>query len=514
MRFAGAAEVGKVYLVGAGPGDPGLLTLKAAQLIRSADVLLYDHLAAQPIVALAPQTCERIYAGKQAEHHALTQSEINELLIEKARGESRVVRLKGGDPFVFGRGGEEAEALRAAGVAYEVVPGVTSAIAAPAYAGIPLTHREHNASFSVVTGHEDPQKAAPSIDWRRFCEKRGTLVVMMGLANLQSIVRELRRGGLEDATPVAVIRDGTLPSQQTVTGTLATIVERVRSASLTPPAVVVIGDVVNLRDQIRWFDRLPLFGKRVLITRPAELIDRFAADLYERGAQPILAPTIEIGPPDDPRTARDAAAAVADHQWLVFTSQNGVRAFFDHLQALQRDVRALGGVKVAAIGPQTADALRAAGVHADLVPKRFISEEIARELIAATQPQDRILLYRAQETRDVLAEMLREAGRAVTNVAAYRTSIRIDPALRAKVKEADILTFTSASTVSGFLNNLRGAASKDTRGKMIACIGPVTAEAARSAGLHVDVVAEDYTVAGLLTALEGALQSIASPSPR
>ncbi|MBV8726865.1 MAG: uroporphyrinogen-III C-methyltransferase [Candidatus Eremiobacteraeota bacterium] len=488
--------------------------MKAADLIRRADVLLYDHLAAMPIVELAGGACERIYVGKQAERHALSQSEINDVLIEKARNSRCVVRLKGGDPFVFGRGGEEAEALREAGIEYEVVPGVTSAVAAPAYAGIPLTHREHNAAFTVVTGHEDPQKPAPTVDWKRLSDSRSTLVVMMGLANLESIVRKLRKTGLKDDAAVAVISDGTLPSQKTVTGTLATIVDEVRRASLTPPAVVVVGSVVKLRDQISWYDRLPLFGKRVLITRPAEMIDRFAAELYERGAQPILAPTIEIGPPDDPGAARDAVASVAENQWIVFTSQNGVRAFFDNVRAMERDARVLGTVKIAAIGPQTAETLATFGVRADLVPKRFISEEIARDLLAATKPNDRILLYRAQETRDVLADALRNADRIVMNVAAYKTSIRFDPALKAKVKEADILTFTSASTVSGFLNNLRGAASKDARGKLIACIGPVTAEAARGAGLHVDVVAEEYTIPGLLAALEGALQSIVSPSLR
>ncbi len=491
-----------------------MLTLKAARLIRSADVILYDHLASPPIVELAGATSERIYAGKEAERHALPQSEINTLLIEKARSGATVVRLKGGDPFVFGRGGEEAEALAAAGIAFEVVPGVTSAVAAPAYAGIPLTHRAHNASFAVVTGHEDPRKKLATVDWARFADAKSTLVVMMGLANLETIVGELRRSGMKDRTPIAVIADGTLPSQKTARGTLATILSDVRRARLTPPAVVVVGDVVKLRDRIAWFDRSPLFGRRVLITRPVDLTDRFAGELYERGAQPIFAPMIEIGAPDDPDSARDAVAGAADHQWLVFTSQNGVRRFFETLAALGRDARALGGTKIAAIGPQTAETLAGFGVRADLIPKRFISEEIARELIAATRPEDRILLYRAQETRDVLAKMLHEAGRTVRNIAAYKTSVRNDPDLKAKLKESDIVTFTSASTVSGFLRNLRGAAVKATNNKVVACIGPVTADAARSAGLHVGVVAEEYTVAGLLTALEGALQSTASPSPR
>ncbi|MBV8364462.1 MAG: uroporphyrinogen-III C-methyltransferase [Candidatus Eremiobacteraeota bacterium] len=510
----GAVAVGKVYLVGAGPGDPGLLTLRAAELIRRADVLIYDHLASLPVVGLASARCERIYAGKEPHRHALTQVAINQLLIEKARDNPVIVRLKGGDPFVFGRGGEEAEALAAASIAFEVVPGISSAIAAPAYAGIPLTHRTYNASFTVVTGHEDPKKKSSNIDWSRLADAHSTLVIMMGLGNLETIVDELRRGGANDRTPVAVIHDGTLPSQRTITGTLKSIVGDVRKAGIVSPAVVVVGDVVKLRDKIAWFERFPLFGKRILITRPHELSERFANDLYERGAQPIFAPMIEIGPPNDVAAAEAAVNFVTDYEWLVFTSQNGVRRFFETLQGFKRDARSIANVKIAAIGPQTAETLAHFGVNADLVPERFISEEIARELIATTKPQDRILLYRAQETRDVLADSLQKAGRTVRNVAGYKTTIRIDPELPARVKEADIITFTSASTVSGFLQNLKAAAGKSTAGKTIACIGPITAEAARSAGLHVDVIAQEYTVTGLLTALEGALQSTASRSRR
>jgi len=483
-------------------------------LIGTADVLLYDHLASAPIVALAPKGCERIYVGKEPEKHALSQAEINALLVERAHAHDRVVRLKGGDPFVFGRGGEEAQELVAAGVSYEVIPGVSSAVAAPAYAGIPLTHREHTASFTVITGHEDPSKSSPALNWSHLGSSGGTLVVMMGLANLDSIARELRDGGLADETPAAVIRDGTLPSQQTVTGTIATIAQDARDAGLSPPAVIVIGDVVKLREEIRWFERLPLFGKRVMITRPAANASRFASELWERGAEPIVAPTIEIGPPDDPQAARDAALAVAENDWIVFTSQNGVQAFFEQLAATGRDARALGSIKVAAIGPQTAAALADHGVRCDLMPRRFISEEIAEELLLATRPHDHILLYRAQETRDVLAAMLERAERHVRNVAAYKTSVRTDPDLPAKLRRADIVTFTSASTVLGFVQNLGKQTGAATSGKVVACIGPITAQAARDAGLRVDVEAQAYTVAGLLTALEGALQSTDSPSLR
>jgi len=497
----------KIYLVGAGPGDPGLLTIKGARLIRAADVLLYDHLASAPIVALAPTECARIYVGKEAGSHALSQTQINGLMVRKAKQGKVVVRLKGGDPFVFGRGGEEAQALRAAGVAFEIVPGITSAIAAAAYAGIPLTHREYAAAFSVVTGHEDPRKSRSSVQWSRFADPTSTLVVMMALANLDSIVVRLSAGGLPGDTPVAVIRDGTLPTQRTVTGTLATIAADVQKAGILPPAVVVIGKVVQLRDQIAWFDRGPLFGKRILITRPQAQSDDLAGELLERGAEPILAPTISIGPPDDARAALAAAASVRDYDWLVFTSHNGVVKFFEQLGALGKDTRALGGVKVAAIGPQTAHDLAAHGVQADLIPERFISEELAGALLAATQPAERILLYRASETRDVLVRVLAGDGRVVHDVAAYKTFVCIDPDLAGKVERADILTFTSASTVKGFVQNLGSAAAASLAGKLVACIGPITAQAALQAGLRTDIVAPEHTVNGLLAALEGMLQS-------
>lgn len=503
----------RVYLVGAGPGDPGLLTIKGARAICGAEMLLYDHLVPAAIVALAPVDCERVYVGKEAGSQTLSQAQINELMVCKAKEGKRVVRLKGGDPFVFGRGGEEAQALHAAGIAFEIIPGITSAIAAAAYAGIPLTHREYSTAFSVVTGHEDPKKGDSTVDWSRFGDASATLVVMMALANLDAIVVRLREAGLSADTAVAVIADGTLPTQQTVTGTLGTIAADVRRAGITPPAVVVVGNVVRARERMRWFDRGGLFGKRILITRPDHQAGEFARALLERGAEPILAPTITIGPPDDAPRAEEAAVSVCDYGWVVFTSSNGVEAFFERLHALGKDARALGGVKVAAIGPQTAGALAVHGIRADLMPERFISEEIASALLDATQPNDRILLYRAQETRDVLASSLARAGRTIDDVAAYKTSVRIDPDLARKVERADILTFTSASTVSGYVQNLDDPALLSA-GKLVGCIGPITAQAARDAGLHVDIVAQEHTVDGLLAALEGTLQSTGSPSRR
>jgi uroporphyrinogen III methyltransferase/synthase len=497
-------QPGTVYLVGAGPGDPGLLTLRAAELLRSAAVLLYDALASDAIVALAPPACERIFVGKRGGNHAMPQEEIEALAIRKAREGKHVVRLKGGDPFVFGRGGEEAQSLRAAGIPFEVVPGISSAVAAPAYAGIPLTHRSHNTAFTVATGHEDPAKAASTLDWTRLADPHRTLVLLMAIANLREIAAQLVAHGLDSDTPVAVIQNGTRPTQRTVVGTLATIAGDVAAAGIGAPAIAVIGEVVRLRDEIAWFDSGALFGKRVLITRAAHQADAFARELYARGVEPILAASIAIEPPDDPRPANRAVDELASYAWIVFASQNSVDAFFDRLSSLDADARYLRTTKVAAIGSKTAERLRERGVRADLVPAEFVSEEIGRALIEAAKRGDRVLVYRAQEARDVLPEMLEEAGLGVTTVAAYKTRFVHDPAFAEKVARADVLAFTSASTVRGFAGAFGSDAdaADAARGKAVACIGPITAEAARACGLHVDVIADVFTTTGLLDALE------------
>ncbi|MDE2481781.1 MAG: uroporphyrinogen-III C-methyltransferase [bacterium] len=498
---------GRVILVGAGPGDPGLLTVRAAEALRTCDVLLYDALASDPIVALAPPTCERVYVGKRGGNHAMPQAEIEALMVRKAREGHTVVRLKGGDPYVFGRGGEEAQTLHAAGIAFEVVPGISSSIAAPAYAGIPVTHREHNTAFTVATGHEDPTKPESTIDWAKLADPHRTLVLLMAMGNLGGIAERLVANGLAPTTPVAVIQDGTRPTQRTVTGTLADIAEIVAREGLKAPAIVVVGTVVELRDELRWFDRSPLFGKRVLITRPQHQAESFARALYARGVEPILASTIAIASPDDPHAAHAAIDDLASFGWVVFTSQNGVDAFFERLQSLDADARYIGKTRVAAIGSKTAERLREHGVRADLVPSAFVSEEIARALIETTHDGERVLVYRAQEARDVLPQMLEDAGRRAHVVAAYKTIFDVDPEFANKVARADILTFTSASTVHGFVELLGGAerAREAARGKLVACIGPITAEAAEGTGLHVDVVADVYTTDGLLDALEAHL---------
>jgi uroporphyrinogen III methyltransferase / synthase len=494
---------GKVHLVGAGPGDPGLLTLRAAELLRNADVLLYDALVADTIVALAPQHCERIFVGKRRGAHALQQDEIARLMIEKARAGNRVVRLKGGDPFVFGRGGEEAQALHEAGVAFDVVPGVSSAVAAPAYAGIPVTHREHAASFTVVTGHEDPTKPAPALDWTKLADPNRTLVLLMATATLADIAAQLVAQGLDAGTPVAVVQDGTRPSQRTVSGTLGTIADEAARENIGSPAVVVVGRVAGLRDALRWFDTGALFGKRVLITRAGHQSDAFAHALLERGAEPISAPAIAIRPPDDGRAADEALAKLSSFQWIVFTSQNGVDAFFERLGARGTDARAIAGAKVAAIGERTSQRLERHGIRADLVPEAYVSEELADAIVERSRRGDRVLLYRASDARDALPQALEAAGRHVTAVAAYKTVVPRDPHFAEKVARADVLTFTSASTVRGFATLLGPSeAAAAARGKCVACIGPITAQAATAEGLQPDVVASVYTTEGILDALE------------
>lgn len=495
---------GRVALVGAGPGDPGLLTVRAAELLRRADVLLYDALAADAVVALAPERCERVYVGKRGGNHAMAQAEIEALAIAHARAGKLVVRLKGGDPFVFGRGGEEAQTLRAAGIAFDVVPGISSAIAAPAYAGIPVTHRAYAPAFTVATGHEDPTKPASTLDFAALAGANKTLVLLMAIGQLRAIAQRLIEHGLDPATPAAVIQDGTRATQRTVTASLASLADAVERAGVTAPAVTVIGDVVRLRDEIAWFDRWPLFGKRVLVTRPRAQAAVFADALAARGAEGVVAPTIRIGPPEDPRPAERAIDDLASFDWLTFTSQNGVDAFFDRLAALDADARYLGKIKLAAIGSATAARLRAYGLRADLVPDAFVGEALARALIERAGARARVLIFRAAEARDVLPEMLSDAGLRPSVVAAYRTYTVDDPQFSEKVRGCDTVTFTSASTVRGFAELLGGddAAAAAVRGKSVACIGPIAADAAREHGLPVDVVADRYTVDGLLDALE------------
>ena len=495
---------GKVYLIGAGPGDPGLLTVKGLRIIQTADAVVHDRLVGRHLLDHARPDAEIVDVGKLPGGGGTSQRQINDLLVRKALEGKLVARLKGGDPFVFGRGGEEAEVLHAKGVRFEVVPGVSSAIAAPAYAGIPLTHREIASSFAVVTGSDAHARSGSSIDWQLLAKQDGTLVVLMGWENLSAIVEKLLRFGRQPTTPVAVVRCGTRPDQRTVTGTLLDIVDRAGDAGLGPPVVVVIGEVVNLRSRLRWFDDHPLFGKRVLVTRPRAQAGALSDLLLQCGAQPIELPTIEIIPQESFERLDGALHRLESYDWVIFTSVNAVRMAFDRLGALGLDSRAFHTCKVGAIGPATASKLRERGISADFVPDVFVSEAIVDGLKNRGFSGGSVLLPRAANARDALNSGLTVLGANVEEVPVYHTVIPADSASRVVDFLAggiDIATFTSSSTVANLVSLLDGDVGRIS-GATIACIGPITATTAREKGLKVDIIAEEHTMAGLLEALE------------
>jgi uroporphyrinogen III methyltransferase/synthase len=502
------ASKGLVYLVGAGPGDPGLITVKGLTCLQKADVVIYDRLVSPALLRQAPQGCELIDAGKSPQGHTLPQEAINALLVEKALAGKVVVRLKGGDPFLFGRGGEEAEALAEAGVPFEVVPGVTSAIAAPAYAGIPVTHRDHTSTFAVVTGHEDPTKADSSIDWQKLATGVGTLVFLMGVGNLPQIVAKLIEHGRDARTPVAIVQQGTEARQKTVTGTLGDIVERAREADIKPPAVTIVGEVVRLREKLRWFDTKPLFGKRVLVTRSREQASALSQRLRELGAEPLEYPAIAIAQPKDIAPLDEAIARLPTYDWLIFTSANGVRSLVDRMSEKRLDMQALARLKIAAIGPATAQALARYGLRVDYLPEVYTSEEIAAGI--GDVAGQRILLPRATRAPKQLAQALRGKGAVVDEVAAYRTlAVGAPDELKALLADGqiDIVTFTSSSTVRNLAASLQGLTPADVLSRcLVACIGPVTARTAARLGIRVDVVAKEHTIPGLVEAIVAALR--------
>jgi uroporphyrinogen III methyltransferase/synthase len=496
----------KVYLVGAGPGDPGLITVKGVECIASADVVIYDYLATPSLLKHASETAELIYVGKKGGDHTLPQEEINTLIVTKARENKIVTRLKGGDPFVFGRGGEEAEALVDAGILFEVVPGVTSAVAATAYAGIPLSHRRLTATIAFVTGHEDPTKDESAIDWVSLAKGIGTLVFFMGVKNLPYIVKKLTTYGRSPQTPVALVRWGTTPEQVTVSGTLADIVERVQQAGLKAPAIIVVGEVVGLRDRLQWFEKRPLFGRRIVVTRSRDQASDLVKALSDLGAECLEFPTIRTAPPDDAAPLDRAIADLPAFDWIVFTSVNGVKCFFEHLFASGKDVRAMSHLRTAAIGPATAERLRSFGLKSDIIPENYRAEAIISAFRRENVKGKHILLPRAQAARQILPEELTAMGAKVREVAAYKTeSPSADSHLwveRLAARPADLITFTSSSTVKNFKAMLPASRSDElTAALPAACIGPVTAETAQKLGFDVRVVADTYTIPGLCEAV-------------
>jgi uroporphyrinogen III methyltransferase/synthase len=498
---------GKVYLIGAGPGDPGLFTLRGVTCLQEADVVIYDYLANPRLLAYAKPEAELIYVGKRGgEPDAASQEQIDRLLIEKALAGKVVARLKGGDPFIFGRGGEEAEDLFKAGIPFEVVPGITSATAVPAYAGIPLTHRDYASSVAFLTGHEDPLKEDSAIAWDKVATGVGTLVFLMGLANLPDIVQRLLRHGRPPDTPAAVIQWGTKPEQATVAGTLDTIIDLVAARQLGPPAILVVGDVVRLRDRLSWFERRPLHGKRILVTRAREQAREFTELLEAHGAEVLEFPLIEFAPPASWEPLDRAIERLATYCWVIFTSANGVDAFFRRLRGLHQDARRLSGAKICAIGPATADALRHQAIIPDVVPVEFRAEGIVGALEGRDVQGTRILLPRAEVARDLLPMELERRGAIVDVVPAYRTRPAASDAGELKEhlqdRRIDVVTFTSSSAVTAFANLLgRDDVTSLLDRVKIACIGPITAETAERLGLAVHIVPEHYTIPALAEAI-------------
>ncbi len=496
---------GIVYLVGAGPGDPKLLTLRGMECLKKADVIVYDRLVSKRLLAYARPDCELIYGGKCPDNHILRQGEINQVLVEKALEGKVVTRLKGGDPFVFGRGGEECQALAQAGIAFEVVPGVTSAIAVPAYAGIPVTHREFTTSFAVITGHLNFTKAESEIPWDKIAEAHGTTIFLMGMEKLAMIMEKLQTYGRPPGTPIALIRWGTTADQQVITGTIGDIVETAAARNFASPAVVVVGEVVNLRQQLQWFENKPLFGKRIVNTRARSQAATLSDKLEELGGETWEFPAIEIIPPADYAPLDRAIARIKEYSWLIFTSVNGVRYFFHRLKTLGKDIRELAGIKICTIGPATGEAVAEYQLTVDLVPDEYVAEGVLEALLGRLSAADRVLLPRAEVAREILPQALAEHGIQIDVVPVYRTvqgtqhSTELVEMLVKKM--VDVVTFTSSSTVKNFVELVGKDNLSTLQGVTIASIGPVTSDTARRLGLTVDVEAEQYTIDGLVAGI-------------
>jgi uroporphyrinogen III methyltransferase/synthase len=504
-----------VYLVGAGPGDPGLITLRGKMLLERAEVLIYDYLASKKLLKYVPKDAELIYAGKRGGvKHTHTQEEINRMLVERALAGRRVVRLKGGDPFIFGRGGEEIEALVKAGVTFEVVPGVTSATAAATYAGIPITHREYTSTVAFVTGHEDPTKPNSNIAWDKLATGVGTIVIYMGIKNLKSITEKMIKYGRDPLTPVAVVRWASTSEQRTVVGNLKNIAEVVQKNNIKPPSLVVIGEVVNLRETINWYEKRALFGKKVVVTRTREQASELINLLENCGAECLEFPTISLEPLDSYDILDRALVEIDTYQWILFTSINAVDYFFRRLFDLGKDVRYLNGPKIAAVGKVTAEALASRGIKADLLPEEYTGDGLAETLIKTGVEGLRILIPRALKARETLPESLTRAGAEVTVAPVYQNVLPTSNAgeqLKEELcqalqeKTVDMVTFTSSSTVKNFATLMDIKTPEEMRklmsGVAVATIGPVTAKTAESLGLKIDVQPTEYTIPDLVDSI-------------
>jgi len=535
--------VGKVYLVGAGPGDPKLITLKGLECLKRADVVIYDRLSSKALLSFTKPEAELIYVGKAGGvYRPFSQDYINKLTLDKVQEDKIVVRLKGGDPFVFGRGGEEAEFLKENGIPIEVVPGVSSAQGVPDYAGIPLTDRRFASTVALVTGHEDPTKFKTEVDWKKLATATKTIIIFMAIKNLAFIAGELIRHGRSKDTPVALIRWGTLPAQKTLVGTLKDIVEKAKKAQFKPPTIIVVGEVVKMRDKLSWFEEKPLFGRRILVTRAKEQASKLAEALEDLGAGVIEFPTIKTVPPksfekldeaiakieakDEGRKTRDQGQETKDqgrrakkpasdlrpttfqpgYDWIIFTSANGVKFFFDRLKALGKDIRCLHGIKLATVGPATSKRLEDAGLSPDYEPQEYRGEGLIAGFRNIDLKGARILIPRAEVAREILPEELSRLGADVTVAPAYRTVPADVPGEEIKKaiqeQKVDVITFTSGSTAKNFVKLLPGIDLKQALEKtLVACIGPIAAKTVESLGFKVDVIPEEYTVPSLVKSI-------------
>ena len=506
MSLAEPQKSGCVYLVGAGPGDPDLITVRGRDLINRADVIVYDYLVSGSLLALAKEGAELIYVGKQAGCHSMPQDQINELLVEKARNAQIVVRLKGGDPYVFGRGGEEVEVLANAGISFEVAPGITAAVAAAAYAGIPVTHRDFASEFALITGHEDAdRKDSSQIDWTILGKWQGTLAFYMGVKNLPIICSLLSENGMSADTPVALVQNGTTPKQRTVVGTISNIAEIAQKYGIKPPAMIIVGKVVGLREKLGWYEHRALFGKRIVVTRSRTQISEVASRLRNLGADVLECPMIRILPPQNSQPMQDAIARLEQYDWLILTSANGANSFFQQMYSAGYDARKLANVKVCVIGPATAEALEKNGIRADLIPPRFVAEAIVEALENNVElAGKRILLARADIARSDLARLLNQKGASIDQVDAYCTvedSGATEEIVDSLEKDQiDWITFASSSTVRNFFGQVdkRFLAGKKVQ---LASIGPVTSSTIKELGMEVDIEAEEYTFDGLIKAI-------------
>ena len=481
---------GKVYLIGAGPGDPGLLTVRARELIERADVIVYDNLANPQLLEWARKDAERLYVGKRAGRHSIPQDEIEELLVDRALKGRQVVRLKGGDPFIFGRGGEEVSELETDKIPYEIVPGVTAALAAAAYAGIPLSHREYSSSITFLTGHENPEKQTLSLDFRDYGQDTGTLCIYMGIGQLPRIVSELKEGGMPGGTPVAIIEWATLNRQRSITATVDTVVERLEASGLGAPAIVIIGEVVAHRSQAEWFEGRPLFGKRIVVTRAREQAGELSRMLRENGAEVIELPFIKVEPSFDEKIVTEIFAGIAVYEWIIFTSANGVKQFFELFYKAYDDIRCLGPMRIAAVGAATAKEIAKHRLKVDLIPKKANANALADELIENEGMDSiQVLVITGNQNREDLVERLETEARAIVDTLPLykttKTDLSEDPAAARYRKEgADAVLFTSSSTVKSFVE--QQAALKledDARKPVYGSIGPMTTKTLQAQGL-------------------------------